>query len=188
MTGRTFPIGTEKMYKGYLFRKVANDGSFHENWRRVHRINYENANGPLPDDRVLKCLDGNKFNVKASNWKAVPKGLLIHLDGTTRGNRPAYGTAPAQLKPTILAVAHLRYEMLKTGPTTAQRAFLRLLKTHKTITMKHLPGADRAEQSVRMYCRRRGWAKFGRWAGDRRLGWRLTARGRAALSKCRISN
>lgn len=192
MKGRISPIGAEKIYKGYLFRKVANDGSFYENWRRVHHINYEKANGPLPDSRVLKCLDGNKLNVKASNWRAVPKGLLIHLDGTTRGSRPAYGTAPDHLKPTILAAAHLRYEMLKAGPNTAQRTFLKLLKTHKTTTAKHLPSADRSEhkteQSVRAYCRRRGWAKFSRWAGDTRLGWRLTSSGRAALSTCRANS
>jgi hypothetical protein len=183
MKGFLSPIGSEQVSGGYVYRKTTEQGPSKKWWRRAHLVNWEAAHGPLPEDYVLKCLDGNKLNTAASNWEAVPKGLLIHLDGTARGSRPAYGTAPAELKPAILAAARLKHKMLRTAPTTAQRSFLELLKTHKTTTRKHLPPATPTEEVVRASCKYKGWAKFSRWKGDTALGWRLTARGRAALAK-----
>jgi hypothetical protein len=145
-------------------------------------------NGPLPKDHLLKCLDGNKLNVEASNWIAIPKGMVPNLYGVNRGARPSYATSPEELRPTILATARLQYEVLRMGPTVAQRAFLGLLRQEATTTRKDLPPADKDEENVRRYCRLKDWAKFGGWKGDTALGWRLTARGRAALSKCRVNS
>jgi hypothetical protein len=64
------------------------------------------VNGPIPPKHVLKCLDGNKLNTDPSNWEAIPQGILPLLNG--RHSR-AYDDAPAELKPTILALAKLRH-------------------------------------------------------------------------------
>lgn len=71
-----------------------------------HRWLWEQANGPVPDGHRLKCLDGNKQNTDPSNWEAIPMGLAPRLNG--RFGR-GYDTAPAELKPTIMAVAKLEH-------------------------------------------------------------------------------
>lgn len=65
------------------------------------------ANGPIPEGHVLKCLDGDKTNCEPSNWVAVPQGLLPRLNGKS-GRQ--YDQAPAELKPTILAIAKLEHK------------------------------------------------------------------------------
>lgn len=75
-----------------------------------HRHEWEKANGPIPKDHALKCLDGDKTNCDPSNWEAVPRALLPRLAGGNRYNRKlAFDDAPAELKPTVLAVAKLEH-------------------------------------------------------------------------------
>ncbi|PWJ93557.1 hypothetical protein C8D77_101236 [Mesorhizobium loti] len=75
-------------------------------WRvHKHRWLWEQANGPVPDGMVLKCL-GERLNTDPSNWEPVPIGLLPRLNG--KSNRD-YDRAPAELKPTIMAVAKLEH-------------------------------------------------------------------------------
>ena len=76
-------------------------------WRiHKHRVLWEQANGPVPEGMVLKCLDGDRLNTDPSNWEAVPQGLLPRLNGKSGRN---YDAAPAELKPTIMAVAKLEH-------------------------------------------------------------------------------
>jgi hypothetical protein len=75
--------------------------------RRIHkhRWQWEQVNGPVPEGMVLKCL-GDKLNTDPSNWQAVPIGLLPRLNGKSARN---YDKAPAELKPTIMAVAKIEH-------------------------------------------------------------------------------
>jgi hypothetical protein len=70
-----------------------------------HRWLWEQANGPVPDGMALKCL-GERVNTDPSNWALVPRALLPRLNG--RFGR-GYDAAPAELKPTIMAVAKLEH-------------------------------------------------------------------------------
>lgn len=81
--------------------------------RRVmkHRWLWVQANGPVPEGHVLKCLDGDKTNTDPSNWKPVPRALLPRLNG--RFGRD-YDTAPPDLKPLILATAELEHAARQT--------------------------------------------------------------------------
>ena len=78
--------------------------------RRVqkHKWLWEREHGPVPKGCVLKCLDGNKANTSPANWEAVPTGLLPRLNGKSGRN---YDRAPAELKPTIMAVAKLEHQV-----------------------------------------------------------------------------
>ena len=107
------PIGTERITKcGYLERKV-NDGlPARKRWRLIHLINWEAANGPLPEGHALKCLDGDRTNTDPANWKAVPRAMLPRLAG--RFGRD-YDNAPAELKPSIMAVAELEHAAREAG-------------------------------------------------------------------------
>lgn len=101
------PIGTERITKdGYLERKINDDLPLQKRWRGVHRINFEAANGPVPDGHRLKCLDGDKLNVDPSNWEAIPYALGPRLDG--RFGR-GYEAAPPELRPLIMATAKLEH-------------------------------------------------------------------------------
>lgn len=71
-----------------------------------HRYLWEQVNGPVPEGHRLKCLDGDKTNTDPSNWEAVPMALAPRLNG--RFGR-GYDTAPADLKPVILATAKLEH-------------------------------------------------------------------------------
>lgn len=76
-------------------------------WRvHKHRHLWEQANGPVPEGYVLKCLDGNRSNSEPSNWEAVPIGLLPRLNGKSGRD---YDRAPQELKPTIMAIAKLEH-------------------------------------------------------------------------------
>lgn len=77
--------------------------------RRVmkHRWLWEQAHGPVPEGHALKCLDGDRTNTDPANWESVPRALLPRLNG--RFGRD-YDTAPAELKPTILAIAKLEHK------------------------------------------------------------------------------
>lgn len=103
------PIGTERMSKcGYRERKVNDDLPLQRRWRAVHLVEWEAVNGPLPEGHCLKCLDGDRLNTDPKNWEAVPRALLPRLNG--RFGRD-YDQAPAELKPTILAVAKLEHKV-----------------------------------------------------------------------------
>lgn len=102
-------IGSERRSKdGYLERKIHEGLPLQSRWRAVHLIRWEAINGAVPKGHALKCLDGDKLNTEPSNWEAVPRAILPRLAG---GNRHAryveYDSAPAELRPIILAVAKL---------------------------------------------------------------------------------
>lgn len=71
-----------------------------------HKYLWEQKHGPVPAGMRLKCLDGNKTNTDPSNWEAVPMGLVPRLSG--RFGR-GYDSAPAELKPLIMATAKLEH-------------------------------------------------------------------------------
>jgi hypothetical protein len=102
------PIGTEKVRDGYLVRKVNDDLPLHHRWRAVHLINWEAEHGPLPAGHCLKCLDGNRLNTDPTNWECVPRGVLSRLNGGRFRKTLPYDAAPAELKPTVMAVARLK--------------------------------------------------------------------------------
>ncbi|MBJ2150667.1 HNH endonuclease signature motif containing protein [Paracoccus sp. IB05] len=75
--------------------------------RRVqkHRWFWEKENGAIPKGYVLKCLDGDKTNCAPANWEAIPQAMLPKLNG--RWTKVRYDEAPADLKPTLMAIAKL---------------------------------------------------------------------------------
>ncbi len=101
------PIGTERISKdGYIERKIHDGMPLQSRWRAVHLIRWEEQNGPLPAGYALKCLNGDKADTDPANWQAIPRALLPRLNG--RFGR-GYDTAPAELKPTIMATAKLEH-------------------------------------------------------------------------------
>ncbi|TGP22510.1 HNH endonuclease [Mesorhizobium sp. M1D.F.Ca.ET.184.01.1.1] len=88
-------------------------------WRiHKHRYLWEKEHGPVPEGYVLKCL-GDRLNTDPSNWEPVPIGLLPRLNG--KSNR-GYDHAPAELKPTIMAVAKLEHAVAARRKSKSERS------------------------------------------------------------------
>lgn len=75
-----------------------------------HVWQWENLHGPVPEGMCLKCLDSNKLNTDPSNWEPIPRAMLPLL-----GARSAlkYDRAELELKPTVMAIAKLKYRVRK---------------------------------------------------------------------------
>lgn len=61
------PIGSERLADGYLQRKVTDTGYLRRDWQPVHRLLWEEANGPIPPGQVLTFADGDRSNIVLSN-------------------------------------------------------------------------------------------------------------------------
>lgn len=62
------PIGTERISKdGYRERKVTDTGYPPHDWKGIHRLNWIEANGPIPAGHCVAFKDGNKLNTALAN-------------------------------------------------------------------------------------------------------------------------
>lgn len=114
----THYLGHERVSKDGYVEVSIDETNPHTGYERryvlKHRYEWEKANGPIPENYALKCLDGNRLNCDPSNWEAVPRALLPRLAGGNRYHRKlAFDDAPAELKPTILAVAKVEHAVKK---------------------------------------------------------------------------
>lgn len=104
------PDGYERVDRdGYVMIRISEPNPWTGAASRMihkHRWLWEKANGPVPDGHRLKCLDGDRTNCDPANWEAIPAGLSPRLNGI---HGRGYDAAPAELKPTIMAIAKLAH-------------------------------------------------------------------------------
>lgn len=68
------PIGTERVTKdGYLQRKINDDMPIHRRWQFVHRIVWEEHNGPIPAGHNVIFKDGNYRNFDIDNLELISR-------------------------------------------------------------------------------------------------------------------
>jgi hypothetical protein len=68
------PIGTERISKdGYLERKINNDLPLQARWRAVHRIVWEEANGPIPPSHVIAFKNGDPKDIRLDNLECISR-------------------------------------------------------------------------------------------------------------------
>lgn len=73
------PIGSERMDRGHLIRKVTNTGRPKKDWKRVEVIEWEAVHGPIPPGMELMVKDASKprtmdnlgLFTKADHWERV---------------------------------------------------------------------------------------------------------------------
>lgn len=105
------PIGSERTRPdGYVERKINDDLPVQNRWRFVHLIEWEAANGPLPDGHCLKCLDGDRGNTRLDNWVLIPRGVLPRLNGGKATKGPAYDAVSPEVRPAVLALARVQQQ------------------------------------------------------------------------------
>jgi hypothetical protein len=72
------PIGTDRIDKdGCLVRKVSDTGIKTNDWKPVHVICWEAANGPVPAGHVVIFNDGNKRNFDIGNLVCLSRADLM---------------------------------------------------------------------------------------------------------------
>lgn len=74
------PIGTERLKlkdngKKYWYVKTGRD-----KWEAKHRMIWEQANGPIPKDKMLLFLDGNPENLSLENLVLISKQEGLYLN------------------------------------------------------------------------------------------------------------
>lgn len=126
----TLPIGTERMQKGGLMRKVAEGGERHRNnwrkdWAYVHVINWTEQHGPIPDGHKLMRL-GEEGDSRPENYMIVPAGAVTKVHARWPSGLVS---APEPLRRAIVLSAILEYQMGPRGtlpvealPTSAASA------------------------------------------------------------------
>ena len=69
----TSPVGTiEKRKDNYWWRKISNNKEpARRNWKQIHRIVWEEVNGPIPEGYVIIFKDGNTDNITIDNLMMV---------------------------------------------------------------------------------------------------------------------
>jgi hypothetical protein len=72
------PIGSESVSKdGYVMRKVNGDLPFHRRWRFVHRLVWEEANGPVPKGHAIVFRNGDKRDTRLENLECISRKELM---------------------------------------------------------------------------------------------------------------
>jgi len=95
------PIGSERIADGYRQRKMTDTGVVRVDWVPVHRIVWEQANGPLPVGQAVIFIDGDRTNIALDNLQDVSRGELAVL------NRQGFSNLPLELRRTFIATVKL---------------------------------------------------------------------------------
>jgi hypothetical protein len=77
------PIGAEEWRLGYLWRKVAETQPSRHGWRAVHRLVWEEANGPVPEGCEVAFRDGDRTHITLDNLMLITSSE--HLVMARRG-------------------------------------------------------------------------------------------------------
>lgn len=92
------PIGTEVITTmGYIKVKIAHPTI----WKFKHILVWEQHNGPVPKDHIVKFIDDNPLNCSINNLMVITKsehGVINRF----------FSGAPAEHKPTVLQLARIK--------------------------------------------------------------------------------
>lgn len=104
------PVGAERIDSkdGYILIKVAQPDpytGFQTRFRQKHVIIWEQEHGPVPAGMIVAFVDGNKANCDINNLMLISRAELLLL------NINNYTGAPAELKPSVLALTKLEVKI-----------------------------------------------------------------------------
>lgn len=115
------PIGTERICPkdGFVQIKVAETDpytGFPTRYKHKHVHVWEQEHGPVPKGHVVAFIDGDKLNCEPENLMLLTRKELLCL------NLHNYKDAPAELKPSVLALAKLEAKAgVRTHPGRGRR-------------------------------------------------------------------
>lgn len=47
------------------------------NWQMLHVVNWEKANGPVPEGKILVCKNGKQLDCRAANWEPIDRATNL---------------------------------------------------------------------------------------------------------------
>lgn len=68
-----YPIGTERLYNGYVEVKVSRS-----KWRWKHHLIWEQAHGPVPDGHLICFADGDTRNFSLDNLISISRSDFVY--------------------------------------------------------------------------------------------------------------
>ena len=80
------PIGAERVMDGYRQRKVTDTGYPPRDWVPVHVLLWREHRGEIPDNHVVRFLDGDKTHITLDNLELISRADLMRR--ITRHNLP----------------------------------------------------------------------------------------------------
>ena len=102
-----YPIGHERLtIDGYITRKydVMNPHTGVQGYyQEKHRMLWIEANGPVPPSHIITFIDDDRTHCFIENLECIPRGEQA------RRNKMKYLEAPAELRPSIKALAKLQH-------------------------------------------------------------------------------
>ena len=100
------PIGSQRICgkDGYLLEKVAEP----DVWKHKHRLLWEEHNGEIPEDCVIRFIDKDRMNITIENLICVPQGANSVLNLHNRAD-----TDNPDLNKAIILTETLRHEIRK---------------------------------------------------------------------------
>lgn len=91
-------VGSERVNTdGYIDIKIAEP----DVWKAKSKIIWEQYNGAIPQDHILRFKDGNKLNCNIENLELLNRREHLYL------NLLQYDKKPEEIKPSVLAIAKL---------------------------------------------------------------------------------
>jgi hypothetical protein len=85
------PIGSTRLYGGYLQRKIADTRNMKRDWRCIHVMLWEEAHGPIPAGRAVIFKDRDKANIVLENLELVTREELMIRNSSQRWGPEVFG-------------------------------------------------------------------------------------------------
>lgn len=101
------PVGTERLLDGYLQRKMTDTGYPPADWVEVHRLLWEEHQGPIPESHIVVFKDGDRTHIALDNLE-----LISRAENAIR-NKLGFGAYPDELKPALGAVVKVTATIAK---------------------------------------------------------------------------
>ena len=103
-------VGSERIDSkdGYTWIKVNEQNpytGFSTCYKLKHKVIWENIYGPIPEGMIVAFIDGDKRNCSHDNLMLISRAELLRL------NQYNYAAHPADIKPTILALAKVEVKI-----------------------------------------------------------------------------
>jgi hypothetical protein len=67
------PVGSERLKDGVRQRKVTDTGCPPRDWKAVHRIVWEEHNGPTPPGHIVSFRNGNRQDIRIENLELISR-------------------------------------------------------------------------------------------------------------------
>ena len=79
------PVGHERVTKdGIWQRKVSDTGVTHRDYVAIHKLVWEQQNGPVPEGHIVVFIDGNRENFDPANLECISRAENMHRNSVHR--------------------------------------------------------------------------------------------------------